>query len=106
MVTSLLSARPTAGDVVSLAGAWRFELDPKDTGEKEDLFTRYLADTIPLPGTTDQAKKGNEAASAQAVESIHPHPNNQRGQIPLCLRQGLEGGLIGIPWRPRWERFI
>jgi arylsulfatase A-like enzyme len=55
-----------------LAGTWRFELDAKDLGEKERWFARDLADKIPLPGTTDEAKKGTGVVNGQTVESIHP----------------------------------
>jgi beta-galactosidase/beta-glucuronidase len=44
--------------VQSLAGEWRFQLDAKDDGAKEKWFTRKLADTVKLPGTTDENGKG------------------------------------------------
>ena len=48
----------------SLAGSWRFELDPQDKGSADGWFNRSLADTVQLPGTTDTNRKGrkNDAA--------------------------------------------
>jgi hypothetical protein len=48
----------------SLAGNWRFALDPDNKGIKERWFARTLEQTITLPGTTDEAGFGeltNEA---------------------------------------------
>jgi len=47
-----------ADDTLSLAGRWRFRLDPRDLGERQKWFTVVLPDSIALPGTTDQAGKG------------------------------------------------
>lgn len=48
----------------SLAGDWRFQLDPDKRGIQQRWFATRLHDTITLPGTTDEAKVGeltNEA---------------------------------------------
>lgn len=42
----------------SLAGQWRFALDPNNKGIKERWFARTLEQTIALPGTTDEAGVG------------------------------------------------
>lgn len=43
---------------IDLSGTWRFQLDEQDRGLRESWQMRRLEDTIPLPGTTDQAGKG------------------------------------------------
>jgi len=43
---------------ISLEGEWRFGLDPQNEGIRESWFARKLGDSITLPGTTDQAEKG------------------------------------------------
>ncbi len=48
-----------ASDEISLAGRWRFALDPDDAGDGEEWFARSLPDSIVLPGTTDLAAKGH-----------------------------------------------
>lgn len=101
MVTSLLSAHPAPGDVVSLAGAWRFELDPKATGEMEGWFTRCLADTIPLPGTTDQAEKGTEVASAQVADSIHPQMIDADHSDRTTNHLSRRHPYVGVAWYQR-----
>jgi hypothetical protein len=50
---------PTAeAEVQSLAGTWRFQLDPDKVGESQRWFERELPQQITLPGTTDEAKLG------------------------------------------------
>ena len=53
----LCGAEPAA---VSLAGTWRFQLDSRDSGERERWFDRALPLAIHLPGSTDQARFGEE----------------------------------------------
>jgi len=43
---------------VSLAGTWRFRLDPQNTGVEEKWFAAKLDDSVTLPGTTDANHKG------------------------------------------------
>ena len=51
------AATPTA--TLSVAGAWRFQLDPEDKGIDEGWFNNSaLRDEIQLPGTTDEAGFG------------------------------------------------
>lgn len=49
---------------VSLAGEWRFSLDPNDAGEKEDWQNSVLDGKIPLPGTTDEARYGEKTVGS------------------------------------------
>ncbi|MBI1336112.1 MAG: beta-galactosidase [Phycisphaera sp.] len=46
-------------ETLSLAGPWAFALDRKNIGIKERWFTRSLDETITLPGSTDEANKGD-----------------------------------------------
>lgn len=55
--------------VISLAGTWRFRLDPGDVGVSEKWFTSELEDTVKLPGTTDTNKKG-EFKDEKAVDRL------------------------------------
>src|SRR6056297_984036 len=48
-------------EITSLAGSWQFALDPANAGVRERWYSRSLGDTIQLPGTTDEAKKGEFA---------------------------------------------
>lgn len=44
--------------VVDLTGTWQFATDTGNTGISEKWFALNLSDSIQLPGTTDEAKKG------------------------------------------------
>ncbi len=46
---------------LNFGGVWSFELDPGNVGIRERWFARELADAIALPGTTDEARKGEFA---------------------------------------------
>ncbi|MBT3275926.1 MAG: beta-galactosidase, partial [Spirochaetales bacterium] len=50
---------PFSRDTISLAGEWRFSLDRENEGIQKKWFEQKLADTITLPGTTDEAQKGD-----------------------------------------------
>ncbi|MCY3017483.1 MAG: beta-galactosidase [Planctomycetota bacterium] len=45
-------------DSVSLAGTWRFRLDPENVGTAKKWFAEKLDDSVTLPGTTDTNQKG------------------------------------------------
>ncbi len=65
----------SAADFQSLQGEWRFALDPKNEGLVQKWYGRSLPDTIPLPGTTDEARKGprNEAREAAHLTRLYPY---------------------------------
>ena len=48
------------GARLSLAGEWRFQLDPDNVGIAEKWHTRQLTDAVQLPGTTDTNQKGKK----------------------------------------------
>ena len=64
-VLALLGATSAFGAAVgqrenalSLAGTWRFRLDPENVGVKNRWFAEELEDSVTLPGTTDTNQKG------------------------------------------------
>lgn len=54
------AAVAAAGDTLSLAGEWRFQLDPMGFGTTpgSELYLAKLSETINLPGSTDEAGRG------------------------------------------------
>ncbi|MBM4156471.1 MAG: beta-galactosidase [Lentisphaerae bacterium] len=48
----------TSDGCLSLAGTWRFRLDPDSVGVERKWFAETLDDAITLPGTTDTNQKG------------------------------------------------
>ena len=45
-------------NTISLAGTWRFALDPEGKGIEERWFAGQLNEEVMLPGTTDENRKG------------------------------------------------
>lgn len=43
---------------IDLSGNWKFQLDPDEVGMEEKWFLKVFDDSIQLPGTTDEYKKG------------------------------------------------
>lgn len=58
MLAGLVASAAADESVLSLAGEWRFRLDPKDVGVAEKWFAVKLDDAVRLPGTTDTNRKG------------------------------------------------
>jgi beta-galactosidase len=52
-----------AGEVIPLAGQWRFALDRDDAGIKEQWFNRELPDKIQLPGILQAQGYGDEIST-------------------------------------------
>jgi hypothetical protein len=64
-----LSAAP-ASNVRSLAGTWRFQLDPATNGLSSKWFERTLAGQIRLPGSTDEAKVSPPSLNRMIIPSV------------------------------------
>ncbi len=63
----------SADNCIPLAGQWRFALDVNNAGVKEKWFEKSLDDTIQLPGTTDENRKGklNNARETSHLTRIY-----------------------------------
>ena len=57
-VTMVNTLAANEEDVLSLAGAWGFKLDPENSGLSDRWFSRRLDEVVTLPGTTDENHKG------------------------------------------------
>lgn len=76
-----------------LSGIWRFAMDPDKNGVREQFFATVLPDTIPLPGTTAQAKRvpiihrGIPATSPSAIPSPAGHGTRPPSPLPrrICI---------------------
>ena len=61
--SAIPKASPTSDDkalTVSLAGKWRFALDPKGVGVEQRWFAKDLTDAIQLPGNIESQGYGDE----------------------------------------------
>ncbi|MBI5381429.1 MAG: glycoside hydrolase [Opitutae bacterium] len=65
-ITALVCAvnLAAASNPLSLAGEWRFRLDPTDAGEREQWFAQSLPDRIALPGGLTEQGIGNPPSPA------------------------------------------
>lgn len=59
LASAFLAAQPPARQI-SLAGEWRFRLDPADKGIDERWQASDLPEKIPLPGATDEHQRGTK----------------------------------------------
>jgi hypothetical protein len=74
----LAQQSPAWREPVSLAGQWRFALDPNKEGLDKQFFNRELPGRISLPGSTDEAKMGTP----------NPHKPTLDGLYRLYLYEG------------------
>ncbi len=56
----LINVMSVSAQEISLAGDWRFAMDPQDIGIRENWASRKLEDQILLPGTMITRNKGEE----------------------------------------------
>ena len=45
-------------EIVDLSGEWKFQLDSANVGMQEEWYKDNFDDSLNLPGTTDENKKG------------------------------------------------
>jgi len=58
IVSSCQESFQDVNQTMDLSGTWKFQLDPDNVGIKEKWFNKELNDSVLLPGTTDENKKG------------------------------------------------
>jgi hypothetical protein len=58
LLVGLLNSAMADETMLSLAGTWKFRLDVEDVGVAEKWFALEFDDTVQLPGTTDENRKG------------------------------------------------
>lgn len=88
----LLYANQEEG-VISLAGKWRFQLDPENVGMTEEWFKGIKPEeTIELPGTTDEQCKGApERKQDGRFTRIHAYRGAAWYQVDVDIPKGLVG---------------
>jgi len=87
----MLSSGPAAAapDVgtVSLAGRWRFRLDPNKAGVEQRWYATRLPGEIKLPGTTDEARLGLPNPAKPSLDGLY-RPNIYAG--PAWYQRDIE----------------
>ena len=91
----LAASSAHAANPVSLAGLWRFELDPADVGMQQQWFKRELRYPIRLPGILQAQNYGNEITTDTPwVLSLYDHFWYLREDY----KDYLERGKVKIPF--------
>ena len=83
----LIIGLPSFADegTISLAGEWRFALDPEGTM----TVTSPLNDVVTLPGTTDTNRKGTPAPLTSAPLSVSPRGDDVTSHVAILIKAGL-----------------
>jgi hypothetical protein len=58
ITTSCRQSFHNYSETVDLSGPWKFQLDSANVGMKDQWFNSRFSNSIQLPGTTDENKKG------------------------------------------------
>ena len=67
----LAQQAPAWTQPISLAGQWRFTLDPNKEGVEKQFFNRELPERISLPGSTDEAKLGTPNPNKPTLDGLY-----------------------------------
>jgi len=57
-LTSCSQSYTDHAETIDLSGTWKFQLDPENVGMKDEWYKDGFNDSVTLPGTTDENKKG------------------------------------------------
>ena len=68
---SFAQQSPAWAEPISLAGQWRFTLDPNKEGIEKQFFNRELPERISLPGSTDEAKMGAPNPNKPTLDGLY-----------------------------------
>ena len=58
---------------IDLSGMWEFCLDGDKKGMEQEFYNRHFSDTIALPGTTSEAKKGGRREKREIGYLTEPY---------------------------------
>jgi hypothetical protein len=93
--------------VISLAGQWRFSLDPNKEGLQKEFFKHDLSQKISLPGSTDEANAGIPNPAKPSLDGLY-RPNVYEGQAwyqrDIDIPAGWQGKRIVLSLeRVHWD---
>ena len=88
-VWSLQLMAQSAGEVLPVAGEWRFALDRSDAGMTANWFAKNLPEKIQLPGILEAQGYGDEISTATPwVLSLYDHFWFLRADYAACTNSG------------------
>lgn len=107
LLVGLVSCRQAEMEL-SLAGEWKFALDPQDVGLKENWQDKMLEETVQLPGSLQEQGKGDDISIntkwvGQIVDSAWYHapeyePYRREGQIKVPFWLTPDKHYVGVAW--------
>jgi len=107
----LISQPARAANPISLIGSWRFELDPTDSGLRQQWFNRDLRDRIQFPGILQAQGFGNEISTETPwVLSLYDHywylreeyrTYTDRGKVKVPFLSQPPRHYLGAAWYQR-----
>lgn len=107
LLVGLVSCRQAEMEL-SLAGEWKFVLDPQDVGLKENWQDKMLEETVQLPGSLQEQGKGDDISIntkwvGQIVDSAWYHapeyePYRREGQIKVPFWLTPDKHYVGVAW--------
>ena len=92
----------TGGDNIDLSGQWRLALDYNNQGLQNEWYKYYSQwDSMSLPGTTDEAKKGRPESKRKYAyrgyawyEKEVTIPENWRGKRVMFSIERAKGSMV------------
>lgn len=98
----LICLSSSAVETIDLSGRWEFQLDPQDRRTISNLVTERFVDSIRLPGTTSQARKGTPLT----LEPFLPNPGPENLNPKRGLSFGRDKSLLeSSPLAHLYQRF-
>jgi len=102
-VFAIESERPPLLQNLSLAGEWRFRLDPNASGRTERWYGSKLPDRVFLPGTTDQNGFGElttgvskDAAGFTCLSRVHRYEGLAWYQKEVAVPASWQGKAVDL----------
>ena len=96
-----------AAETIPLQGRWAFRLDPQNAGAAQKWFNQTLPDTIALPGSTDEAKKGPPNATTPTLNylyRLYPYAGAAWYQREIEIPEAWRGKRVTLTLeRCHWE---
>lgn len=100
-LTGIAAAQQTPAftEPISLAGQWRFALDPNKEGVEKQFFKRELPERIALPGSTDEAKFGGPNPKKPTLDRLYrlyPYEGPAWYQRDIQIPEGWQGKQVSL----------
>lgn len=103
----LVGARFSSAETQSLTGQWGFRLDPQNAGIEQKWFEQHLLDTIRLPGSTDEARKGALNTTTPTLDRpyrLHPYAGPAWYQREIEIPKSWQGQRVTLELeRCHWQ---